>query len=91
MVKGTEGEVFQPALALPNGCFYPPTLITGLDPASRAIVATIRRRSAISVPSSMMNAAESVKLFAREVLPVVHEMDAPLHPSALPEEETSEA
>ena len=36
-------------------------------------------------------AAESVKLFAKEVLPVVHEMDAPLHPSALPEDETSEA
>jgi len=36
-------------------------------------------------------AAESVKLFAREVLPVVHEMDAPLHPSALAEEETSRA
>ena len=30
-------------------------------------------------------AAESVKLFAREVLPVVHTMDAPLHASALPE------
>ena len=34
-------------------------------------------------------AAESVKLFAKEVLPAVHKMDAPLHPSALPEEETS--
>ena len=30
-------------------------------------------------------AAESVKLFAREVLPVVHKMDAPLHAAALPE------
>lgn len=30
-------------------------------------------------------AAASVKLFAQEVLPVVHGMDAPLHPSALPE------
>jgi len=36
-------------------------------------------------------AMESVKLFAREVLPVVHEMDAPLHASALPEDATSEA
>ena len=35
-------------------------------------------------------AAESVKLFAREVLPVVHKMDAPLHASALPEVATSE-
>ena len=29
---------------------------------------------------------ESVKLFAREVLPAVHEMAAPLHPGALPAE-----
>lgn len=36
-------------------------------------------------------ATESVKLFAQEVLPVVHEMEAPLHASALPEEETSAA
>jgi hypothetical protein len=36
-------------------------------------------------------AAESVKLFAREVLPVVQAMDAPLHPSALPEEATDDA
>jgi alkanesulfonate monooxygenase SsuD/methylene tetrahydromethanopterin reductase-like flavin-dependent oxidoreductase (luciferase family) len=36
-------------------------------------------------------AAESVKLFAREVLPAVHAMDAPLHASALPEEATSDA
>lgn len=35
-------------------------------------------------------AAESVKLFAREVLPVVHRMDAPLHASALPEVAASE-
>jgi alkanesulfonate monooxygenase SsuD/methylene tetrahydromethanopterin reductase-like flavin-dependent oxidoreductase (luciferase family) len=35
-------------------------------------------------------AAESVKLFAREVLPVVHQMDTPLHASALPEVATSE-
>jgi alkanesulfonate monooxygenase SsuD/methylene tetrahydromethanopterin reductase-like flavin-dependent oxidoreductase (luciferase family) len=31
-------------------------------------------------------AAESVALFAREVLPIVHDMDAPLHQSALPED-----
>src|SRR5690606_11570007 len=36
-------------------------------------------------------AARSVELFAREVLPVVHGMEAPLHPTALPEAETSEA
>jgi hypothetical protein len=31
-------------------------------------------------------ARESTKLFAREVLPVVHQMDAPLHSAALPPE-----
>ena len=36
-------------------------------------------------------AAESVKLFAQEVLPVVQKMDAPMHASALPEEESSDA
>jgi alkanesulfonate monooxygenase SsuD/methylene tetrahydromethanopterin reductase-like flavin-dependent oxidoreductase (luciferase family) len=35
-------------------------------------------------------AAQSVELFAREVLPVVHAMAAPLHPTALPEAEPSE-
>jgi hypothetical protein len=32
------------------------------------------------------DAIESVKLFAREVLPAVHEMAAPLHEAALPAE-----
>ncbi|MCT8159235.1 aldehyde dehydrogenase family protein [Pseudoruegeria sp. SHC-113] len=29
-----EGEIFQPGPVPENGCFYPPTLITGLHPAS---------------------------------------------------------
>ncbi|MFN4156938.1 MAG: aldehyde dehydrogenase family protein [Gemmobacter sp.] len=29
-----EGEVYRAACAVPAGCFYPPTLITGLSPAS---------------------------------------------------------
>lgn len=34
MVAGTDGTVFQPDTPLPNrGCFFPPTLITGLSPA----------------------------------------------------------
>ncbi len=36
-------------------------------------------------------AAESVKLFAKEVLPEVHKMDAPLHAAALPETARAEA
>lgn len=34
-------------------------------------------------------AAKSVRLFAEEVLPVVHELDAPIHASALPEPQTA--
>ena len=29
-----EGEVHRAACAMPDGCFYPPTLISGLSPAS---------------------------------------------------------
>ncbi len=35
MVEGSEGEVYHAACAVPEGCFYPPTLITGLSAASR--------------------------------------------------------
>jgi len=34
MVAGSDGEVFQPG-PCPEGCFYPPTLISGLSPASK--------------------------------------------------------
>jgi aldehyde dehydrogenase (NAD+) len=30
----TEGEVYRAATDIPKGCFYPPTLITGLSPAA---------------------------------------------------------
>lgn len=36
-------------------------------------------------------AMASTELFAREVLPAVHQMDAPLHPAALPEDALSES
>ncbi|MGR3502408.1 aldehyde dehydrogenase family protein [Pseudaestuariivita sp.] len=36
MVDGnTEGETYVAACAVPEGCFYPPTLITGLSPAAQ--------------------------------------------------------
>ena len=35
MVAGSAGELYQPPGALPAGCYYPPTLITGLSPADR--------------------------------------------------------
>jgi aldehyde dehydrogenase (NAD+) len=32
------GELFQPEISMPaKGCFYPPTLITGLDPAAETV------------------------------------------------------
>ncbi|MDQ2065982.1 aldehyde dehydrogenase family protein [Xinfangfangia sp. CPCC 101601] len=34
MVDASEGEVYRAATPLPQGCFYPPTLITGLSPAA---------------------------------------------------------
>jgi len=33
VAQAAPGEVFQPDAPVPTGCFYPPTLITGLDPA----------------------------------------------------------
>jgi aldehyde dehydrogenase (NAD+) len=35
LVEGSGGEVYRAACDLPEGCFYPPTLITGLAPADR--------------------------------------------------------
>jgi aldehyde dehydrogenase (NAD+) len=35
LVDGSEGEVYRAATPVPQGCFYPPTLITGLSTASR--------------------------------------------------------
>jgi aldehyde dehydrogenase (NAD+) len=35
MVAASEGEVYHAACPVPEGCFYPPTLITGLSAASR--------------------------------------------------------
>jgi aldehyde dehydrogenase (NAD+) len=34
LVDGSDGEVYRAACAVPEGCFYPPTLITGLSSAS---------------------------------------------------------
>ena len=35
MVNGSEGDIYRANTPLPAGCFYPPTLITGLSSASR--------------------------------------------------------
>ncbi len=35
LVAGSDGEIYHAACAVPEGCFYPPTLISGLNSASR--------------------------------------------------------
>ncbi|EAQ03174.1 aldehyde dehydrogenase family protein [Pseudooceanicola batsensis HTCC2597] len=35
MVEGSDGEVYRADCDVPEGCFYPPTLITGLAPSDR--------------------------------------------------------
>lgn len=35
LVAGSGGEVYHAACDVPDGCFYPPTLITGLSPSDR--------------------------------------------------------
>lgn len=35
LVEDSDGEIYHAACAVPEGCFYPPTLITGLHAASR--------------------------------------------------------
>jgi aldehyde dehydrogenase (NAD+) len=35
LVEASDGEVYHAACAVPEGCYYPPTLITGLHSASR--------------------------------------------------------
>jgi aldehyde dehydrogenase (NAD+) len=35
MVDGSDGDIYRAATPVPAGCFYPPTLITGLSAASR--------------------------------------------------------
>jgi len=57
----TEGETFQAASALPaRGCYYPPTLITGLSPASRLMQEEIF--GPVLVSGSFRTPAEAVEL-----------------------------
>ncbi|MFP4274384.1 MAG: aldehyde dehydrogenase family protein, partial [Paracoccaceae bacterium] len=59
--SNTEGETFQAASALPaRGCYYPPTLITGLSPASRLMQEEIF--GPVLVSGSFRTPAEAVDL-----------------------------
>jgi aldehyde dehydrogenase (NAD+) len=55
------GELFQPEIVMPkNGCFYPPTLITGLDPAAATVQEEIFGPVLVSL--TFRSPAEAVEL-----------------------------
>jgi aldehyde dehydrogenase (NAD+) len=55
-----EGEVYRAAGALPEGCYYPPTLITGLSPASTLMQEEIF--GPVLVGTTFRTPAEAVQL-----------------------------
>ena len=55
-----EGEVHRAACAMPDGCFYPPTLISGLSPASALMQDEIF--GPVLVSSTFRTPAEAVEL-----------------------------
>ncbi|MGV6848688.1 MAG: aldehyde dehydrogenase family protein [Marinibacterium sp.] len=61
MVAGAGGEVFQPQVQIPAmGCYYPPTLITGLEPADRLMQEEIF--GPVLVSTTFRTPAEAVAL-----------------------------
>ena len=54
------GEVYQPQVKLPEGCFYPPTLITGLAPADRLMQEEIF--GPVLVSTTFRTPAEAVQI-----------------------------
>ncbi|MDV7145783.1 aldehyde dehydrogenase family protein, partial [Tropicimonas sp. TH_r6] len=54
------GEVYQPDVTLPEGCFYPPTLITGLAPADRLMQEEIF--GPVLVSTTFRTPAEAVQI-----------------------------
>ncbi len=55
-----EGEIHRAATPVPAGCFYPPTLITGLSPASRLMQEEIF--GPVLVASTFRTPAEAVEM-----------------------------
>lgn len=60
MVEGSEGDVYHAACAVPEGCYYPPTLITGLNSASRLMQEEIF--GPVLVSMTFRTPAEAVEL-----------------------------
>ncbi|WP_212525196.1 aldehyde dehydrogenase family protein [Actibacterium sp. MT2.3-13A] len=57
---GAEGEIYRSAAPLPEGCYYPPTLITGLSPASTLMQEEIF--GPVLVGTTFRTPAEAVQL-----------------------------
>ncbi len=57
---GAEGEVYRAKVKLPEGCFYPPTLITGLSPAAMLMQEEIF--GPVLVSTTFRTPAEAVQL-----------------------------
>ena len=60
LVAGTEGQVYHAACDVPEGCFYPPTLITGLSAASKLMQEEIF--GPVLVSMTFRTPAEAVEL-----------------------------
>ncbi len=60
MVEGTAGEVHRANVPVPEGCFYPPTLITGLSPSDRLMQEEIF--GPVLVSTTFRTPAEAVQL-----------------------------
>ncbi|HMQ29062.1 MAG TPA: aldehyde dehydrogenase family protein, partial [Acidimicrobiales bacterium] len=57
---GAEGEVYRAQVEMPEGCFYPPTLITGLSPAAMLMQEEIF--GPVLVSATFRTPAEAVQL-----------------------------
>jgi aldehyde dehydrogenase (NAD+) len=57
---GAEGQVYRAACAVPEGCYYPPTLISGLQPASPLMQEEIF--GPVLVSTTFRTPAEAVEL-----------------------------
>lgn len=60
LVAGSEGEVYHAACAVPEGCYFPPTLITGLNTASKLMQEEIF--GPVLVSMTFRTPAEAVEL-----------------------------
>jgi aldehyde dehydrogenase (NAD+) len=60
MVDGTAGEVHRANVEIPEGCFYPPTLITGLAPSDRLMQEEIF--GPVLVSTTFRTPAEAVQI-----------------------------